>query len=405
MMRAPKLRLTAVGASVIAVSLVIALVAVHLYQATLAGPAVPTTAEIPGLDSYQFVSAQTGYIQVDARGYPIVKTTDGGMTWHRVFSADDLGPGSTMQWIEANRGYVFGHRGDPMAIIWQTSDGGAHWRLHTIPAPTDATPILLTGYFVDPMNGWIVFGREILGPPDLMNGVVSATTDGGDHWTRLADAPPDLGAYVPRIRFFTTKVGVLTNGTGASIWSSPLVTYDGGMTFRASGVGGLGCGEALCPIAAVGPPVFFSNTTGVKAVTWEIVHPPAFVGCLPHSPCPPGAVEYLERDVYQTTDGITRRMVARLDRATGELIFLDARRWIDIAAAGVSVTKDAGSSWSARLVIPVPADWTIGSIQYYDLDRGFVELRNQVGPTSVLYRMLATSDRGHTWRQVNLPKV
>ena len=93
---------------------------------------------------------------------------------------------SSMAWLHAvffvdqNRGWAVGSRG----TLLSTTDGGKSWRRAVQPTPDVIRDI----HFSDQLNGWIVCERNIyeLKSNDEPRSYLMRTSDGGEHWQRVA---------------------------------------------------------------------------------------------------------------------------------------------------------------------------------------------------------------------------
>jgi photosystem II stability/assembly factor-like uncharacterized protein len=190
-------------------------------EPTSRGPTLPTSADIGGLVSYQFISPQVGWVHLETGTDVIAKTLDGGRTWHPQLSVSDLAPAPTMQWINGQIGVLIGQSASS-AVIWRTNDGGTTWhsnRLSVSPSGQPGHWVVLTGYFLDAQDGWLLFGRDYGGCGGCFGpweGALYGSTDGGNHWNKLGTVPPSLNAYWPRIKFFNSSLATVSNGSDPS---------------------------------------------------------------------------------------------------------------------------------------------------------------------------------------------
>lgn len=109
------------------------------------------------------------------------RSTDGGKTWSAVTLPALPGVIGSVQFQDANRGWMLGSNG----LALRTLDAGATWSLVTLPAPAPRNgatvrPGLNAVLFANANVGWIV-GDE---------GTVLATTDGGTTWTVQPSGTP-----------------------------------------------------------------------------------------------------------------------------------------------------------------------------------------------------------------------
>ncbi len=97
------------------------------------------------------------------------------------------------------------------SAIWKTDDGGTTWKPVTPPVPGDFYGIV----FVSPRNGWIAGD----------GGLLLHTTDGGDHWVRVAVPVKDF--YLQAMSFPDPEHGFVAGEKGIV-----LATSDGGATWK-----------------------------------------------------------------------------------------------------------------------------------------------------------------------------
>lgn len=217
-----------------------------------------------GARTISFPTARVGY----AGGYGVYKTTDGGVTWDSVFTAEMVSrPAETMtswflsedvgfmfgennhwttdggsvweyklvgpqmtssvQFIDESRGYacgwsnpVFGTTG----FLGRTTDAGRSWQqIHSIDFARSLIKFQLHAvHFVNEHVGWIG-GERYPGSTTHPNTRVMFTTDGGDTWDTVSQVFPHA---VNCIEFVDEKVGVVGDNKG---WI--FTTIDGGATW------------------------------------------------------------------------------------------------------------------------------------------------------------------------------
>jgi len=118
--------------------------------------------------------------------------------------------------LDPMRGWAIGDRG----VIWQTVDGGRHWRLQPVEVKCRLTSI----DFADARHGWIAGGwtEPFTG---VSRGVLLRSADGGKHWH-----PESLGSLprLHRIHFFDADRGAAIGDPSPLYPSGVLITDDGG---------------------------------------------------------------------------------------------------------------------------------------------------------------------------------
>ncbi|HEX5445078.1 MAG TPA: YCF48-related protein [Pirellulales bacterium] len=120
---------------------------------------------------------------------------------------------------DAQRGWAVGDRG----AIWNTIDGGQHWRLQ----PSGVACRLTSVQFLDAENGWAAGGR--FHPyTHTSRGVLLRTRDGGRSWAQ------DKGLMLPglrQIKFFTGSIGWAFGEASALFPSAVFGTENGARTW------------------------------------------------------------------------------------------------------------------------------------------------------------------------------
>lgn len=155
-----------------------------------------------------FVTSELGYIiKTDKSseyftGKELYKTTDGGLTWKKIFSASVL---RDVYFLDENIGFCSGSNGSS-ASIWRTKDGGETWQnvLSDYPEVRWINGITFTS---NQYVGYAVGGDRYANN----QGAIFRTTDGGVSWEKEIG---NLPTCLLNISFFeeTNGVAVGTNG-------------------------------------------------------------------------------------------------------------------------------------------------------------------------------------------------
>ncbi|MEM6648241.1 MAG: YCF48-related protein [Bacteroidota bacterium] len=169
----------------------------HVYRTQDGGQTWTTTNLAPlatTLVDAHFFDAQNGIIVGGGDGdwyqkgrAVVLRTTDGGESWERVFTSSDVGEWAwKISFPTPETGYVSVEHGDALARrgsakVLKTTDGGRSWTERAVP---NAAPLQGIG-FIDANTGW-VSGR----------GTDHVTTDGGETWTRGTALLPRPEGYV-----------------------------------------------------------------------------------------------------------------------------------------------------------------------------------------------------------------
>jgi photosystem II stability/assembly factor-like uncharacterized protein len=210
---------------------------------TLTGssPVQATSGVVPVRD-IQMIDSQTGYAIEAFLGSLLLKTTDGGKTWNRLYlpgsdQANISFNGYNLRFIDAMHGFVGAYRKlqpfGQVSFILSTSDGGQTWQQINLPSGL----ALSVFWFSDSLHGWILGGGAAgpyatkdggltWSPQTLPNPIVASTPGclgGGNAGLRFADAS---NGWVSAMTLCFAPNGILTTET-ALVWT----TNDGGTTW------------------------------------------------------------------------------------------------------------------------------------------------------------------------------
>ena len=163
-------------------------------------------------------------------GSTVLRTVDGGQTWHKLTVTTDALEFRDIDAIDAHTAYVLATGNGPASRIYKTTDAGKTWTLQFKNEDQKA--------FLDAMSFWdanhgIVFGDSVDGQLYIM-----MTVDGGRVWSRVptANLPRALeneGAFAAsgtNIAVFGTSHAWI--GTGASAKARVFRTADRGRTWQ-----------------------------------------------------------------------------------------------------------------------------------------------------------------------------
>ena len=415
-------------AAVVVVALVIGvtMIGVRVARGELALPAGlpfgvgglhPPAASYSIVDA-QYLSADTAWIiaQLHVHNGPTVmlKTTDGGKSWHEQFRIPDgSGLGSFRLWntkdgelavlvpstLPPSKTPGAPGSSNMTARTYRTQDGGAHWQL--LDRPVDwQNPTLAGGFFLTQQEGWRISGRD-LGPI-----IVQHTTDGGDHWTTVGNVPAgaSLGS---NLTFSDRQTGWLTaNASKSYAWDAngtPIpytpptallwVTRDGGQTWTP--------GELPLPAEAAAnnvrleAPIFFGKD---GLLEFEVTGPPPTFQLDPSQP--PTTKGWMHSYILQSHDG--GRNWGQLEQTPGGLqqggaLFFDARHWLLSQGPDLTETLDAGKSWTTRQVLASGLSFSLAPWNYIDGKT----IWSQVGAD----RLVRSTDGGAHWTAVTPPTI
>jgi len=409
-------------------------VAHHPIQpAATSQPAVSLPSAQEGLMSYRFVTPQVGWVSVfRPDGQTVVaKTSDGGKHWEHQFRLEDVFPGIPADFLNASIAIIggqqqgIGSEGSSAttlpAVLWVTTDGGAHWETRTVPPDSGS---LMSVDFIDAAHGWLW----------MSEGFLYQTIDGGRHWTSIASSetsPALVGSEVrPELKFVSPTVGWIINSPSRNAGGALYGTRDGGRTWRLENrpAAGVGVPGARTNIDL---PTFFNEQDGIVVVAVSSSSPVACPSPSSSSGSTIICFQPLGTYVSLTGDGGQTWSAPRRITADGTLSFIDTRRWIARGASGLSTTDDAGVSWSAPRPLPqLPAGWGPNQVELLDLKQGWVSVQDSpegearriaiygqatagsAGPmhirisgTPPRFALLATDDGGAHWTEVQLAGI
>jgi photosystem II stability/assembly factor-like uncharacterized protein len=329
-------------------------------------PPTPAGGEVSvAISEVHMVSPTVGWAtaEVEGRTLAVLHTTDGGASW------TDVGPIRGRDYYEVFPFFLgpshawFGTARHRVVRIYRTADGGRIWETSSLRTTDPGGPL----WFVNPEDGWFLAGGDngTMGSEPLQ---VFQTTDGGSHWKRISvsiDAVPtstpgplSIGCDKGDIVFTrpdTGFVNVYCNSAGDVLF----VTHDGGVTWQGETLPGLPCSQG-CGASApefITPRVGFvqagmSETlylTSDGGATWTPLPPPPVRFGLPDFVAPSQGFVWIKGLLYVTADGgqswTTIRPSVRLSSAS--LDFVNPRvgfAWVQ-GVRYVLRTVDGGHTW------------------------------------------------------------
>lgn len=176
--------------------------------------------------------ASDGSIWVVGEGGKIFRSLDGGASFQRCASPtlENLDAVAALDSLAAivGEGESVGS-GAIAARLFKTSDGGRSWR------------VVYQGDLGAWWNGIALAGREIGfavsdAPQNRQRFLVVKTTDGGDSWKALPNAPLTNGdfGWTRSVYFLDSLVGFFGGASNGNVYS----TFDGGASWQAESTGG-----------------------------------------------------------------------------------------------------------------------------------------------------------------------
>jgi hypothetical protein len=313
--------------------------------------------------SFQLLNDSTGYLFTDPGGAgpgQVVKTSDGGVHWDKVFEENSALIG--LDFVDADHGWITGPQ-----VLFATTNGGRTWS--TLREPAGGFQFV---DFVRPSEGWAITSE----------GKLMASTDGGDHWTSVSTQGNVLAACLAS----PTSGWVVLNGNGevegttnlGRTWSRQYVLSPGPVVsaqLRCTGdsavvaafLTGKGTRESSYDSA--------SDSGSPEADRWTAI-PRGKVndaGFITGISIESGEIDVLSDCSYQcdevhaylaiSTDGGRTSRIVQFDNPvniySADVSFPDAANgWVAIGAAAkplnddIFVTSDGGAHWRLESVVP-----------------------------------------------------
>ena len=197
-------------------------------------PNQPSRGNVPGCDclgGISFRNRRTGWMTGSPSSMEteliFERTSDGGVTWRpqalpllggfRQFDVSTASP----SFFGATGILPVGFVRPDAFVLYDSADGGATWHAATPIRGQPGSPFASADAFaLDPAHVWAWIDRTLY-----------QTSDGGRHWRRLARRLTVRG--VPELQFLTPEVGYLLNEDPGGRGSPYLLeTTDGGRTWR-----------------------------------------------------------------------------------------------------------------------------------------------------------------------------
>ena len=362
---------------------------------TVAPPLTPSTTGAPPADTVQATAlpAFTTLNMVDgkdgwgATAHDLFRTADGGRTW----AADLSLPSSTGPLVAGFSGGASAWAAVPSSAtaltVYRTADGGHTWSQASIPVQ-GLVPRFLT--FADPRHGWLWASHGAAAGSEA--GLLLATTDGGAHWSQVADSAADGSGGIP---FTGIKNGFLFTGA-LSGWMVRTDPARGAVLLYTTQDGGRRWTPVPTPPPATGwdagyiqPPVV-SGATVLVPMQWVAVDQR-------QTPNPFRWVFYTSHD-----DGRTWSPTAPTPLYLGPFSFLNPADGVAVRGDHVEATENGGTTW--RPIAPSPPvlrgdvqmDFVSPTTGFADVHRHAVAWQDQPGD-----QLFTTHDGGQSWTQLS----
>jgi hypothetical protein len=192
--------------------------------ATAAGNGQSSTYEpLPEIRDMQLLSTDLGW---SIRGHRFLWTADGGLTWKDITPRADASASLLSGFfLDERQGWLlFQDAKTGQLAVERTADGGDGWESYNLPASTSSgTPPIQSAFlsFIDAKNGWVAL--KLASSSNFSLGELYKTMDGGRTWTRFS---LPIGAPV---RFIDADHGWVAGGpAGDALFE----TLDGGETWH-----------------------------------------------------------------------------------------------------------------------------------------------------------------------------
>jgi photosystem II stability/assembly factor-like uncharacterized protein len=340
------------------------------------------------LAAYDFLTPATGWALVEdgttsAPRFWVFTTTDAAKHWRPQLTGSASPFNNTplnIQFFDRGNGFIkLGGSGD----VYRTQDGGARWTVLATPALSYSTV-----FFSDRLHGWVL-GTAPLPDPRSFEYKFFSTSDAGDHWVALPQAPSGQfigkGGALNTFAFRGPNEGWIGGGTPdrATVYS----TIDAGKTWQphplpvtyAKG----GFAEGSAPLLESN--VYLLPGTGVLAVAVDQNATPVGLTSFDGGstwrrlPPPPGETAY------------------------SDFVFQDTFHWWAMRYGTLFKSSDAGQTWKE----------VSQQLDEWDYVPQLVDAKHAWAQMTVVFPranppqgtgLASTADGGIHWTPVNVPK-
>ncbi|HZT11874.1 MAG TPA: hypothetical protein VFA29_03690, partial [Candidatus Baltobacteraceae bacterium] len=366
-------------------------------------------------------------------GGGVFKTVNGGLQWTDVWPQGSVGAIGAIAIAPHHANVVWAGTGEATPRndssygdgIWQTSDGGAHWRWSGL-----RDSYAISRIIIDPAQPRTVLAG-VLGNPfvDSRTRGVYRTTDGGRHWVRTLYAGPQSGisdmacargcrvVYAGVWQFRRLPWTFISGGRNDGIYKS----NDGGRSWRRLHGGGLPAG----PMGRIGIAVAPSDSNRVYALIqsrsgllwrsddagahWRMLsrdtlvdQRPFYMSRLIVDPSNRNRVFFASENLIETRDGgKTLRDVHDAVHQDHHDFWMsrDGRRVIEADDGGAPISTDGGRTWDWRFNVVLAQTYHVGYDEQnpYHVCGAFQDDDSFCGPADALSPLgIIASD----WRDV-----
>ena len=327
----------------------------------------------PQLTQFQFVDEKDGWGMTESQ---IVRTDDGGITWHNATPAASGQFGYIpFVFLDARNAWILLPADDYITgTLFHTTDGGSTWTSGVVPFAYGSLQ------FLDSQNGFMLAS---LGAGAGSQAVaLFQASDAGFTWTRVfinnptdpgANSSLPLGGQKYGFTFLDASRGWVGGGAPIDNYIYLYQTRDGGVNWSEMNLA-LPAGYESAQTGNAGPE-FFSASDGILVVNLVL-------------PSDPG----LATVVYYTRDGGETWTAGAAIPSGRPSSFFSVSGGVAWGGGQFHVTRDAGQSWST---VTPNEDFTarLGSLQFVSPLIGWALTVNEASDPS-LYK---TTDGGATW--------
>jgi photosystem II stability/assembly factor-like uncharacterized protein len=334
--------------------------------------------ESPAFVSIQFLNELDGWSVTETQ---IVRTNDGGITWHNVTPPEVTETGYNVDTFVLDNNHVWMQLPDNEnfpngGFLHRTTDGGMTWTSNEVPFSRGKLR------FLDPNNGWAM--AELGIAAGSMGVSIFQTTDGGTTWDQKYTNDPNLSNAAESL-----PLGGLKNGLSPlnmqTAWVYGLIYAPGTVYLYRTDDGGENWRELTLPL----PESAENAELGVDKI--ELIAPNfGFLTLRVTS-------DNTNLAVYASDDsGDSWLLLPTLIPNGGSADFLSANEAVIYNGEQFYVTRDAARTWT---IIPPDIKFgdTFAGMDFVNALSGWVITLDPTNNHRSLYR---TSDGGATWYPV-----
>ena len=375
-------RFGTLASGLVAAILVGALILVlnQAHQGRTGGSGNPS-GQVGPFSSLHMIDATTGWALA---GKVVLLTSDGGMHWKDVTPPGySLTSGSVLDALTASQAWIAIPESNNSATrILRTTDGGQSWHSATIPTGQSGTRVAQIT-FVNAQDGWILANRGGAITAEVAS--IYRTTDGGKTWVNVANAlaastdgpaPGHLpfGGAKSGISFLNASTGWITGTVLVPGLTWLFVTHDGGSTWNQQKLllpSGLPSGQL-----SLRPPLFFSATEGILPVSFSNSASGASIATV----------------IYTTHDGgASWNSTTPVPAALSAVDFSDMQHGWVTDGTTLYVTNDGGQHWTK--MAPGSNFKRVTQLHFVSSSEGWA-IGGQGKGAPFLFK---TTDGGQTW--------